>query len=311
MILEWEVPFTLTTPEGSLPFNQLVSVGDDALGFYLLDRSKCSAGSARRITRQNLAQADGEITKRKFRTGYVFELNAQLWQVGTDDTAGGAVPACEGALRELGDLLDLHLNAIENTDGSLTWQPTPWPSDVMIAERAAYQLRSLGPSGQNSDGEFVSVAVEEDAESPLVDVTFALITSLPYYMDAAESDTDITSGGTLDNTGNADFFGVLEVYGPTNGFTITNTSVTDEAGNPLQITYDASLPGASSILSGHYVEIDLFRNTVYLDGNSSNYKPGINVEVTDFWPLVPGSNVITVSDYTGAQIVMKWQPAYV
>lgn len=304
MILEWDVPFLLTTPEGTLAFNQQVMLDSDPLGWYILDRARCSAGAARRITRNNLPQADGEITHRKFRSGQVLELNVQMWE---DQN----LPACGGVLREMGDLLELHLNAIENADGRLQWTPTTWPTGgTPLVDRMADSVRSLGPSGQG-DGGFVSVVVEEDADSPLTVVTFALLTPLPYLMDAPQTTTDITAGGTLTNTGNADFFPVMKVYGPTDTFTITNTSVTDEQGNPLEVRYDTALPGAASIAAGHYAEIDFFRNTIYLDGNSSNLKPGIDVTVTDLFPLVPGPNMITVGGgYAGALIQALWQPAY-
>jgi hypothetical protein len=298
VILEWDVPFELITPQGTLLFNQQQYVGTTPLGYFNLDPSRCSAGAGRRITRTNLAQKDGEIVHRKFKSGYVVELNCQLWE----QSGAQGVPACGGVLREMGDLLDLHLNAIENADGRLEWSPSEWPvGTTPPVDRMLDDVRALGPSGQGSES-FVSVAVEKDPEGPLTVVTFALLTPLPYVMDAPETTTVITAGGTLTNGGNADFYPVVKVHGPTNTFTITNTSVTDEVGNPLEIHYDAGLPGANSILSGHYAELDLFRNTVYLDGNSTNLKAGIDVLNSDFFPLAPGANVLTVGGgYTGSR----------
>lgn len=308
MILEWDNPWQLITPEGTLPINQPVSIGTTPLGYYVLDRTRCSAGAARRITRTNLPQADGEITHRKFKQGYVIELNMQLWE-----TIGeGAIPACGGTLREMGDLLDLHLNAIENADGRLMWEPTSWPdTGPTLSQRMVDKVRSLGPSGQGSDGSFVSVVAEQDAESPLVVVTFALLSPLPYAMDFTQITTNVYPSATLTNEGNTNFYPVMQVHGPASSFAITNNSVTDENGNVLSVVYDSTLPGAVTIGSGHYAEIDFFRETIFLDGHFANLSAGIDVTLSDFFPLVPGDNDITVGAYTGSQIDVLWQSAYV
>jgi hypothetical protein len=310
VILEWDVPFELITPQGTLPLNALASSGTTQLGFYLLDPSRCQAGAARRVTRHNIAQADGEITHRKFKSGHVIELVIQLWQHAQKYESGReGQPACDGILRAMGDLLALHLNSIENADGRLQWTPSAIPGQSQPVDRMFDKVRSLGPSGQGQQG-FVSVIAEKDSGSPLTTVTFALLSPFPYAMDAPQTTTNIATGATVTNGGDSNFWPVLRVYGPTNGFTITNTSALDDTGNPLKLVYDSTLPGAQSILSGHYAEIDTFRSTVYLDGSGANLKAGIDVANTDFWPLVPGANVLTVSGYTGSTINMLWQNAY-
>lgn len=307
MIVEWENPWSLETPAGTLPLNQEVKIGTQHLGYYILDRSRCSAGAARRVTRTNLPQADGEITHRKFKQGYVVELNLQFW-----DTIGeGGRPACGGTLREMADLLDLHLNAIENADGRLFWEPTTWPaSGPTLDQRMLDKVRSLGPSGQGDSG-FVSVVVEHDAEGPLVTATFAVLSPLPYAMDFTQITTNIFGGATLTNLGNANFYPVMQVHGPASSFAITNASVTDDNGNALSVVYDSTLPGAVTIGAGHYAEIDFFRETIFLDGHFANLKAGIDVTLSDFFPLVPGANALSVGAYTGSQVDVLWQSAYV
>lgn len=307
MILEWDNPWQLITPEGTLPFNAEASVGTTPLGYYVLDRTRCSAGAARRVTRTNLPQADGEITHRKFKSGYVIELNVQFWE-----TIGeGAVPACGGVLRQMGDLLDLHLNAIENADGRIMWEPTSWPaSGPTLSQRMVDKVRSLGPSGQGDSG-FVSVVVEQDAESPLVVATFALLSPLPYAEDFTQTTTNIYPSAVLHNGGNTNFYPVMQVHGPASSFAITNASVTDENGNALSLVYDSTLPGAVTIGSGHYAEIDFFRQTIFLDGHFDNLSAGIDVTLSDFFPLVPGDNALSVGAYTGSQVDVLWQNAYI
>lgn len=306
MILEWDNSWQLATPEGTLPINQQVYRPSDGaeLGFYLLDGAKCRAGAAPRITRDNIAQADGEIIHRKFKTGQVLELTAQLWQ-------NNEMPACGGVLREMGDLLDLHLTAIQNVDGQIQWTPTPFPGDGSLQDRQFVQLRALGPSGQGASG-FVSVDAEKDESAPLTTVTFAFLTPIPYSMGTDEHNDDITGGGTVTNIGNTDYYPVMKVFGPTDSFAVINESVVDQAGNPLIVSYDAALPGGQSIPGGAYAYIDFFRNTIYLNGDpANNLKAGINVPFTDFWPLAPGSNTISVSGaYSGSQIIMQWFDAW-
>lgn len=295
--VEWDVPFILSSPYGDLPFNTLASNGTTPVGYYLLDSTACMAGTARRVTRTNIAQAGGEITHKKYRSGYAMELTAQLWETSGID----GKPAEKSVLREMADFLMLHLNALDNEDGRIRWAPSG------ANERMLDRVRMLGPSIDGA-GSSVSVVVSKDAATPLRTVTFALLSPFPYAMDYAEIDTPIADGASvaLDNIGNSEFWPVIKVHGPTSAFSLINNDVLGDDGEALQIVYDATLPGAVPIESGHYAEIDCFRNTVYLDGDGANLKPGIDILQSDFWPLVPGSNTITV----GANIDILWQSAY-
>jgi hypothetical protein len=106
---------------------------------------------------------------------------------------------------------------------------------------------------------------------------------------------------TLTNAGTAPMYPVFQVFGPTSFFSIGNLA------NGLQFVYDASLPGASAIGSGDYAEITMFRNTIYLNGDQDNLKPGVNILLSDFFPLEVGDNIVTI---TGADALVKWQSAW-
>lgn len=333
MILEWDVPFTLipsvgaagTTPAlPQLPFNQQVEFLSQNLGWFMLDPAKCQSGAARRITRNNLAQADGEITHRKFKSGHVIELNVQLWE----DPLSGVGPACAGTLRQMGDLLGEYLEAISNNDGMLVWQPSGWPDPMVLPNpRVLDKCRSMGPSGNDSSGaSFVSVITEKDPAGPLTDVTFALLSPLPYITDymnwptSPDEVTVMTGGGglltaSITNEGSAFYNPVIQVYGPCDGFALTNLSVQDEVGNDLQLVYDDTLAGGFAIPSGSYVEIDMFRSTAIQHnpgGGTDNAKRNIDPQLTDYWQLAPGLNNIQLLYYggpgAGANII--WRNAW-
>lgn len=323
MILEWDNPFLLISPVnaadtspglGPLPFNAQAYSGTNPLGFFLLDPARCSSGAARRITRNNLAQADGEITHRKFKSGQVVELNVQLWE----RSGIGGVPACAGALREMGDLLGEYLEAIANVDGQLVWQPSAWPGPpdgkASSVGQAGYpnprmldRARTMGPSGDGSAG-FVSIVREKDPDGPLTTVTFALLSALPYvtdYMNWPDSPDQVVAFAeladgsiTVVNEGNVAYSPVLRIYGAASGhtvkgFTLTNYSAVDELGDPLKIVFDGS-PPAFHIANGFWIEIDTFRSTVRMMNNAgthtANAKSCIDVLGTDFFQLEPGPN---------------------
>lgn len=289
--VEWDIPFMLSTPQGNLLLNDQDSVTS---GYYILDQTKCSSSRDMRVTRDDIPQESGEILHPHYTAGYTATLALELWATKGD----GGTPACGEQLVDMWDRLMLHLNSILgdipilDANGRLYFTPTG------KVERMFNNIRILALPVPTRDAQ------------GFVEATFQVVSEFPYIWDAPETNTDITAGATVDNTGTADFYPVMKVHGPTNDFIITNHSIVDQDGQPLEVIYTASLPGAESILSGHYAELSFFRDTVYLDGNQDNLKKGIDVQYSDFFPLVPGENVLTVSGYTGALIEMLWQPAW-
>lgn len=316
MNLEWDVEFLLipsvnaadTTPGlEPLLLNGLAMIGTTPLGRFLLDSSKCSSGSARRITRNNLAQANGEITHRKFKSGEVIELNVQLWETEHD-------PACAGTLRKMADTIGEYLEAMANNDGRVVWFPSPWPDDADPPNpRMLDAARSMGPSGNDATGaSFVSVVTEKDENAKLWDVTFAFLSPYPYATDFMNWPADpdeiaefADSGGdgsvTVVNEGNVAYQPVLRIYGDSlmsglevDGFTLVNYSSVDEMGDPLKVVYDQSNPGGFTIAPGFWIEIDTFRSTVQMKqasgADTANAKACITVLETDFFQLEPGNN---------------------
>jgi hypothetical protein len=343
VILEWDgIEFQMipsvnvagTAPGlDPLPLNAEVMWNSTHLGYFNLDRTKCQAGAARRITRSNLAQADGEITHRKFKSGYVVELNMQLWE----QTGDEGIPAHSGVLRKMGDVLGEYLEAMANDDGQLIWFPSTWSGDPTPNPRMLDMCRTMGPSGNDSGGSsFVSVVVEQDPGNGLVDVTFALLSPLPYLTDfmnypttpdavASFSTAHADCGNpdiTITNEGNAAYHPVIRVYGPTSGaacdgFQLANCSELDETGSPLTIVWDDTLPGGLPIDVGQYAQIDTFTNVTQLHqagGGTDNGKPSIDPTQTDYFELVPGANDLSITYYgnhSGSHVEVVYRNAWV
>jgi hypothetical protein len=308
--VQWDdIPYALVSPIGVLPLNPLNAVANpittdanvDGPQWVLLPDG-CQAGSAKRVTRDNQPQKSGEIVHRHFKTGLVFQLKmlAVDVQPGADGALGEFLPPCGEDLVDLFDLLCLHLNAMENADGRLLWTPSGKPVRMLL------DCRWLGDSGEGG-GTFTSVVTSQDT-TILTAAEFALVSPFPYALDFTQTTTTIDDGdaATITQTGNTDMYPVVHAYGPSTAFTLTNATT------GFQLKYDSTLPGASVIPSGHAVEFDFFRETGYFGPTGGPYtgasaKPGIVVTVSDFFPLSPGANDITV---VGADVDILWQAAW-
>lgn len=280
MLAEWEVAHHLETPSGTLPFNQ--PLGTENILLQLVP-ARCSARLPVRLTDDDVPQGDGKIPHRRWRSGYAVHLAIAMLNAAADDCLSG-----EDLVDAL-DLLGLHLNELVRTglvpgapNGRLVFTPSG---------QAARMFDRVQLAGEPT----VSVAEADALGGTLVEVD--LDSALPYYIEYAETQTSIGSGGTgatviIANPGNTDFFPVFRVDGPTSFFALYNNSVTDMDGQPLGLVYDDTLPGADAIGGGDYVEIDFFRQTLYLNGNQANMKAGVDMRITDFFPLIPGDNEI-------------------
>jgi hypothetical protein len=281
-IAEWNVPFVLQTPGGNLNLNDLAGP------LYLLDATACDAGAEIRDTKENVPQADGSLLHRRFYTGYDCKLAMSYWENAT-------TPACEDVATDMHDDMMRCLRSLQDGDGRLLWTPTGKAQRMFDAIRLLDRM-TLRPQGSE--------------QGLLLGASFTLDTPFPYAQDAAETVTDFSGSNltqTLDNTGSAPFYPVWKIYGPIFYFTISNVTT------GLDIIYDADLPGAVGIGGGDYAEIDTFRNTIYLNGDGANLKPGIDIENSDFFPLAVGDNQITVSGegtFPAPDVDCLWQPAW-
>lgn len=302
MIAEWEEPWELETPAGTLPFNASASTSE-SWRFQLVP-ARCAARIPVRSTEDDIPQGDGKIAHRRWFSGYQIHLAIALLNGDADDCVSGS------DLVGMLDLLGLHLNEAIRTglvpgspNARLIWTPYTGAPDDRMFDR----VQLVGEPT-------VTVGDSDALGGTLVEVDFDTVH--PYYIAATQNTTDILDGasGTITNEGNVDLLCTLQVFGTFgDGFTITNTSVVDLDGNPLKLVYDSTLPGASAISSPDYIEFAYFNGTAYLNGNSASMKAGIDMRSSDFFPLVPGDNIITV-DIDGAAGLAKarflWNHSY-
>jgi len=112
----------------------------------------------------------------------------------------------------------------------------------------------------------------------------------------------IYGGGSvfIPNEGTADTWPVIEVYAPPSSSFLASFTLDNG-------TYQVEWAG--NVAHGHYVEVDMFNETMYMDGNSTNELGGLN-DQSDFWSIPPGG--CTVSVTPGAHhIVVKSNDAWV
>jgi hypothetical protein len=273
---DWDVPHRLVGPAGTLPLNE--EIGTEGMLFLLAPR-RCSALLPVRDSQAEdfVPQGHGRIPHARWRGGYIFTLDIELWE-------DRETIACHEKLREMLDLLGLHVNALLNPAGGarIYWTPTDYGDDRLLDQ---IQLLEAGPPGISDETGATTV--------PLV-----LDSPFPYYLDGTEQQTPITDGNTVAimNGGNAEQKPVVKMDGPTAYMELVNLDALDEQGNPLMLVYDsANTPGGVAIGSGAYVEFDFFRETAYLNGNGPSRMAGIDMLLSDFFPLVPGENRLQVS----------------
>lgn len=273
-VADWSVPASLQSVYGTLTLN--ASSGER----YLLVGSGCDMWQDVRAQQLNVPQEDGSLVQERFWTGTRLRLLIALWY---NDS-----PACDEPLQTMVDTLSLHANSMIKAAwaGRFNWAPAGANQRLLdymqISEREQWTWDVSDPS-------FVRASLTFD--SPF-----------PYAIDLTQTTTNITGSTILNNTGNTTMFPVFKVNGSSSAFTLSN----DTTG--LSIVFDSALPGADPIPGGSYLEIDTFRNTAYLNGSGANYKDGIDVTSSDFFGLVPGSQVISISGAPSVDVL--WQAAW-
>jgi hypothetical protein len=267
-MIEWGVPFTLVTAFGTIDFNDR---NESSAKRWILDPTGCSLIGPPRSLVEDRPQENGSIVQRSFRPGMSLKLTVEYWVGGAD---------CGVSFREAHDELMGHVAAMLWQEGTLTWEPTGF-DDALVDRR---QLRNLRWTEQD----------EPDIDDAgRTKVTYGFRTRYPYEVDETLQSTAIADGATatITNEGNTDYMPLIRIDGASSGFTITNADVIDDESFPAQVIYDSSLAGGE--------EFDFFED--------SGPVQGLDIINTDFFPIVPGGNDISV---TGASITVFHRNAW-
>lgn len=170
----------------------------------------------------------------------------------------------------------------------------------------AYPRKPVLPVENNSTGSFLlnfivpdgllysSSAVLSGSITRPIGGGFTVPFTTPFTLAAS-------SGGsvTLNNPGNTPSYPVITLTGPLTSPFLANSAT----GTFMQLNY--------TIAAGNTVVIDMANKTVMLNGNSSIL--GVKTSDSDWWPIKPGSNTISLStssssDTGNAQL--QYYPAY-
>lgn len=265
MITNWDQPFTLRSQLlGDLDLN--TTSGQR----FILVAEECSDIIPLRVTRTPIPAADGMIPNQRFLEGYTTSMTVQFW---VDEG-----PACDQDLTEMTDDLMGWLGSMLNEEGRLLWTPYSGYGDERMYDEARWNERA---EWSLADGGFTRIS-------------FGIDTPFPYAIDSTQQTITVTSGTsplTLTNTGNTTHWPVIKVFGSANSFTIENLTTGE-----MIVWTDSWDPGILGV--GDYAEIDTFRNTMYLNGTGANLKPGLDIELSDFWGLQPGANQLSTAAAT-------------
>lgn len=270
---DWSAPneFILTNPyNGTMSFNVVTD------RFFALDNKQCQFRIFPRVTKSNIPQFDGSILHQRFLTGCEIDLTIELWE-------DKETPACDSLLAEmLDDLTGAFrslLNAGDN-EGRLAW-PVAGQNERMLDDvrMLTYPVVSVG--------EVLTV------------VKVTIDSQFPYAQDLAEGLPQAFVAGVpqvITNSGNADYYPVFKVYGPTSVFSVSNATTGED------LFYIGTAIG-----SGDYVELNSFTNTAFLNGDGADLLDGIDVAGSLFPRLIPGANTIEVDL---ADMDVLWAPAW-
>lgn len=288
--LEWEVEHQLITPEGTLTFN----VPDSSGRIYIVQPDDYSIVPSMRVTADNLSQTDGSYLHPRWKTGLTATMRVEFGVVGVGGDLPDYTPACGQDLRIMWEDLTAALDSIREqvavNSARLIWMPTGTGARMIDdIQTVGWPTPSFSPPGAYA--------------------TFSVESPFPYAIDFTQQTTTINATTTtITNNGTADLLPVCKVFGaPTSSFTLTNASVVDEFGNPLELFYDSSRPGAIAVPGGgQYAEIDFFKGTIFLNGNSTDLIAGLDPTVSEFFALAKGANVIT----TDCDAQFLWNPAW-
>jgi Siphovirus-type tail component, C-terminal domain len=295
--IEWAVPQAIQSKFGTLNLNAT----DPSTGYrYQVLPDGFQVVPSLRVVQQNLSQMDGAALHPRWTSGVVATMSVR-YQVNRDLAPSSQVfggeydDACDADLLAMNDQLVKWLNGMRNltyaNDQRYLWTGSDGNGRMLTS----VELLAWG------------TPTFDDSETRL---TFSLECPFPYAVDQTQQTTTFSDGSeNVTNDGTADTWPVLQVAAASDcsGFTIENTTT------GLEIVFDSTLPGASVLAAGHYLELNCFRGTAYLDGAGADYIAGIDPSLSDFFQLIATNgtpNALTFSSGGTSSLTVLWNPAW-
>lgn len=302
---EWDIPFTLKSPVGSIDLNA-------ESGYrYLLVPEKCSMQVDHlRVTTDDVPAGDGGIARKTWESYYTCSLGIQYW---IGEGVASSVIACAGDRRKMHDDLMAHLYALIRPDIAdldagncqLFWTPSMTEDEIdgsegTLDDRLLHRIT------------LVNYSAADDGEGAF-EIQVEFRTELPYVLD--KTLLTETQGGaatfTLTNPGTSAMWPVFRVHASSDvdSFELSNIGSGLGFGTAdYGLFWDGGQLGVEPLPAGEYIEIDSFHNTMYRS-DGANQEAGLDIEVSEFWPLFPGDNDLRFIA-PGGTLEVFWQGAW-
>lgn len=112
----------------------------------------------------------------------------------------------------------------------------------------------------------------------------------------------VVEGGAEDafNNGDMDAWPIATLYGPWSIAALKNelTGITLE------------LSGSAAIAADEFIAIDMYHETLYRNGDWTDYIGSYLSSTSDFWPVEPGSQSISLVTDDGGSAVLSWRDGW-
>ena len=187
-------------------------------------------------------------------------------------------------------------DALVGTDGRFFYTPPGVTSGTRFLTVQLYDMVEI-----NGPGASTGSSPSDIAGPKLYTVTLVAPDWRAYTY--AEDDTSIEAGSTVTvpNDGNTETWPVCQVSGADGGALTAFTLTNETTGFAIEWT--------GSVSAGHYIEINMLDETMYVDGNGANKLGGLNLAMSDFWSIQPGG--VSVSSSAYADVLIKSNDAWV
>lgn len=198
----------------------------------------------------------------------------KFWHRAKFFTLSGLVIATTPEYRQLlNDELVAYVHSAMQTDSRYFFKPAGLDTRFLTVRN--YDAPDiLGPAG-SPGGSPSGMAGPKQYEAQFV-------AAFPFAQDYTERDETVALSDSVfvPNDGTREAWPVLKVHGPFDAFTVDN-------GVYQLAWYGPGFP------SGHYIEINMYDETMYKDGNSTNELAGFEDVSSDFWSIPPGGATVT------------------